>query len=88
MFRAFITTSLVFSNLVAGHALFQELWVDGKDQAASCIRMPKSNSPVKDVMSPDMRCNTGGSVGVPGICDAQGKEINQKIVLIATGIDP
>jgi len=70
MFR-FIITFLVFCNLVAGHAFFQELWVDGKDQATSCIRMPKSNSPVKDVMSPDMRCNAGGSVGVPGICDAQ-----------------
>jgi hypothetical protein len=27
---------------VAGHALFQNLWVGEKDQASSCIRMPVS----------------------------------------------
>jgi cellulase len=80
MFRAIIT-SLVLTNLVAGHAIFQELWVGGKDQATSCIRMPKSNSPVNDVNSPNMRCNAGGSVGVPGICDVQGKQTKISICM-------
>jgi lytic cellulose monooxygenase (C1-hydroxylating) len=67
-----LVTSLALSTLVASHAIFQELWVDGKDEAASCIRMPKTNSPVANVLSPDMRCNVGGSVGVAGICDVRG----------------
>jgi cellulase len=72
MFQTLIT-SLAFSTLVSGHAIFQDLWVNGKDAATSCVRMPKTNSPVASVNSPDMRCNAGGSVGVPGICDVQGK---------------
>lgn len=70
MFFQTAFTSLVLSTtLVAGHAMFQELWVNGKDQAKSCVRLPKSNSPVENVLSPNMRCNVGGSVGVAGLCE-------------------
>jgi hypothetical protein len=58
---------------VSAHAVFQDLWVNGKDKASTCIRMPKNNSPLTNVNSPDMRCNVGGSVGVPEMCDIQGK---------------
>ncbi|KAI0884527.1 carbohydrate-binding module family 1 protein [Annulohypoxylon maeteangense] len=53
---------------VAGHSLFQALWVDGVDMAGQCIRMPSSNSPVTSVNSPDIRCNVGGTRGVAGKC--------------------
>lgn len=71
----FIITSLVLASAssVLGHATFQALWVNGVDQAATCVRPPKSNSPVQDVKSNDLRCNVGGSVGVPGICKVPGK---------------
>ncbi|KAI0004793.1 lytic polysaccharide monooxygenase [Xylariaceae sp. FL0662B] len=51
---------------VAGHSLFQALWVDG--HGSQCVRMPGSNSPVTSVSSPDIRCNAGGSRGVSGKC--------------------
>jgi cellulase len=63
----------VFATAVSAHAVWQDLWVNGKDQASKCIRMPKNNSPVTNVNSPDMRCNVGGAQGVPGICDINGK---------------
>ncbi|KFZ24809.1 hypothetical protein V502_00719 [Pseudogymnoascus sp. VKM F-4520 (FW-2644)] len=49
---------------VAGHATFQDLWVDG----SFCVRPPASNSPVSDVTSTDLRCNVGGATGVAGKC--------------------
>lgn len=36
---------------VAGHATFQEMWVNGVDQGSYCVRLPQSNSPVTDVTS-------------------------------------
>ncbi|KAH6684909.1 glycoside hydrolase, partial [Plectosphaerella plurivora] len=45
------------ANMVAGHAIFQQLWVNGVDQADSCVRMPASNSPIEDPTSNNMRCN-------------------------------
>ncbi|OBT86921.1 hypothetical protein VE02_04414 [Pseudogymnoascus sp. 03VT05] len=53
---------------VAGHATFQDLWVDGVDEISFCVRPPKSNSPVSDVTSNDLRCNVGGATGVAGKC--------------------
>ena len=53
---------------VAGHAMFQQLWVDGTDYGTSCVRMPTSNSPLTNVNSKDFVCNTGGSRGVAGKC--------------------
>jgi len=57
---------------VAGHATFQQLWVNGEDMESSCIRMPKNNSPVTDVSSNDIRCNAAPSAAA-GICEAKGK---------------
>ncbi|KAI1336598.1 glycoside hydrolase family 61 protein [Xylariaceae sp. FL0016] len=51
----------LFAASVAGHATFQELWVDGKDEASTCARLPANNNPVTDVSSTDMRCNKGSS---------------------------
>ncbi|OBT97750.2 hypothetical protein VE01_04976 [Pseudogymnoascus verrucosus] len=53
---------------VAGHATFQDLWVDGVDEQSFCARLPQSNSPVSDVTSNDLRCNVGGATGVAGKC--------------------
>jgi len=51
---------------VAGHSIFQELWVNGVDQQSTCARMPTSNNPITDVTSNNIRCN--GRSGVTGKC--------------------
>ncbi|XXG97944.1 hypothetical protein Hte_004260 [Hypoxylon texense] len=56
----------VAATKVAGHSLFQALWVDG--HGSQCIRLPSSNSPVTNVNSNDIRCNVGGTKGVSGKC--------------------
>ncbi|KAI1397295.1 lytic polysaccharide monooxygenase [Hypoxylon fuscum] len=58
----------VAATKVAGHALFQALWVDGVDMGSQCVRMPGSNTPVTNVNSNDIRCNAGGSKGVSAKC--------------------
>ncbi|KAI8632447.1 glycoside hydrolase family 61 protein [Xylariaceae sp. FL1651] len=55
------------SRLAAGHATFQELWVDGQDEASSCARLPASNSPVTSVATTDIRCNVG-SKAASSVC--------------------
>ncbi|KAH3948827.1 hypothetical protein HBH53_093160 [Parastagonospora nodorum] len=67
--------SLVFSTFAVqalGHAIWQDLWVNGVDKASTCVRLPGtsyvSNSPVTSVSSNDIRCNAGGSKGVAGKC--------------------
>ncbi|KAI1263703.1 carbohydrate-binding module family 1 protein [Xylariaceae sp. FL1019] len=55
------------ASQVASHATFQDLWVDGVDQGATCVRLPLSNSPVTDVTSDDIACNAGTSA-VSGKC--------------------
>ncbi|KAI1822632.1 carbohydrate-binding module family 1 protein [Xylaria intraflava] len=52
---------------VAAHATFQDLWVDGTDNGATCARLPVSNTPVQDVTSDDIACNAGTSP-VSGKC--------------------
>lgn len=64
---------LASASLALGHATFQQLWVDGVDQASSCVRRPPSNSPINGVTSNDMRCNVGGATGVAGVCDVPGR---------------
>ncbi|KAH7389166.1 glycoside hydrolase family 61 protein [Cadophora sp. MPI-SDFR-AT-0126] len=64
------SSSLLFlasASSVLGHATWQQLWVDGVDQAKTCVREPLSNSPVSDVTSKDIVCNAG-TAGVAGIC--------------------
>ncbi|KAF9876126.1 hypothetical protein CkaCkLH20_06572 [Colletotrichum karsti] len=55
------------ANMVAGHAIFQQLWVNGEDKESTCVRMPASNSPVQDPTSNDMRCNAGAAAA-PSTC--------------------
>lgn len=51
--------SALAAREVAGHATFQQLWVDGTDYGSSCVRLPASNSPVTNVGSRDFTCNAG-----------------------------
>ncbi|KAI0143417.1 carbohydrate-binding module family 1 protein [Xylariaceae sp. FL1272] len=60
--------ALAFSaTQVASHSTFQDLWVEGVDKGATCVRLPLSNSPVTDVTSDDIACNVGTSP-VSGKC--------------------
>ncbi|CCA72221.1 related to endoglucanase IV [Serendipita indica DSM 11827] len=53
-----------------------ELWVgstdarsaDRRKQGSTCVRMPWRNSPITDVTSTDMACNTATSAASPGYC--------------------
>ncbi|KAK3342103.1 glycosyl hydrolase family 61-domain-containing protein [Lasiosphaeria hispida] len=68
MKSTFVTAvAALAANKVAGHALFQQLWVDGTDYSSTCIRMPASNSPITNVGSKDFICNAG-TRGVAGKC--------------------
>ncbi|KAK3372186.1 glycosyl hydrolase family 61-domain-containing protein [Podospora didyma] len=51
------TLAAIAAKEVAGHALFQQLWVDGTDYGSSCIRMPSSNSPITNVGGKEFICN-------------------------------
>lgn len=66
--KAAILASALAVQQAAGHALFQQLWVNGVDKSNTCIRMPSGNSPVSSVSGSDIRCNAGGSKGVAGKC--------------------
>ncbi|KAL7625881.1 hypothetical protein AAE478_005105 [Parahypoxylon ruwenzoriense] len=62
---------------VAGHATFQDLWING--HGASCARLPISNSPVTDVSSNDIVCNAG-TKPVSGKCSvAAGSTVTVEI---------
>lgn len=63
---AFITA--LAARRVACHATFQDLWINGVDYGAQCVRLPPSNSPVTDTTSDDIRCNVDGETGMDGIC--------------------
>ncbi|GAA6005325.1 lytic polysaccharide monooxygenase auxiliary activity family 9 protein [Rhodotorula paludigena] len=73
--RASIFAALAFGTAqVMGHAYVTTVWVNGKDtwdrsqvgQAATYLRQPASNSPVTDLSSPNLACNTRGSTPVSG----------------------
>jgi hypothetical protein len=66
-----LATVAMAATEVAGHALFQQLWVDGKDMNQQCIRLPASNTPITNVMSNDVRCNAGGMRGMAGKCPVE-----------------
>jgi len=59
---------LASATSVVGHATWQEMWVNGVDQAGKCVRLPPSNNPVTSVTSTDIRCNVGGTTGMSGLC--------------------
>ncbi|KAI2629304.1 lytic polysaccharide monooxygenase [Hypomontagnella submonticulosa] len=63
----FAAVAALGATRVAGHATFQDLWVNGVDMGASCARLPLSNSPVTNVASADIACNAG-TRPVPGKC--------------------
>jgi len=64
-FSAAVVTALFAT--VSAHATFQELWINGVDQGAYCVRLPLSNNPVTDVTSTDLTCNVTPSPA-PGVC--------------------
>jgi lytic cellulose monooxygenase (C1-hydroxylating) len=70
-----VVTGLLAAAGASAHAIFQDLWVDGVDMGTQCVRMPKSNTPVTNVGSADMRCNAGGTVGVSGKCSVSAGSI-------------
>ncbi|KEZ40549.1 hypothetical protein SAPIO_CDS8458 [Scedosporium apiospermum] len=65
----FALAALSSAAAVAGHATFQQLWINGEDHESSCIRMPRNNSPVTSVSSNDVRCNAGPSPAA-NVCEA------------------
>ncbi|SPN98399.1 related to endoglucanase IV [Cephalotrichum gorgonifer] len=67
--RSAFALALASASAVSAHSMFQQLWVAGVDQADSCVRMPKSNSPVTSVSSNDIVCNASPSPSA-GICAA------------------
>jgi len=74
----FAMKSIILSALVSqafGHAIFQELWVDGVDKGTTCTRLPGtnyvSNSPVTSVSSNDIRCNVGGTKAAAAKCPVE-----------------
>lgn len=65
---SFLAGLLAVASTASAHATFQQLWVNGVDQAGTCVRKPSSNSPVTSVSSADIKCNAGGTTGVAGVC--------------------
>jgi len=65
---AYSLLALLAASQVSAHATFQDLWVEGVDQGATCARLPPSNSPVQSPTSADIRCNVGGTSGKAGKC--------------------
>ncbi|KAF3056473.1 putative endo-beta-1,4-glucanase D [Daldinia childiae] len=73
------TVAVLGATHVAGHATFQDLWVNGVDMGGSCARLPLSNSPVTDVSSKDIACNAG-TKPVSGKCSiAAGSTVTVEI---------
>ncbi|KAL0933979.1 endo-beta-1,4-glucanase D 5 [Colletotrichum truncatum] len=65
----FAACAAFLAQEAAGHAIFQQLWVDGVDMISTpCARVPPSNSPVTNVAGSDIRCNVGGGRGVGAKC--------------------
>jgi cellulase len=73
--KSFIPFAALLASVTA-HSTFQQLWVNGVDKGGTCIRTPPSNSPVTSVSSNDIRCNVGGSKGVPGLCTVAGMHLS------------
>ena len=65
--KPYLLATVLVIQQAAGHALFQDMWINGIDKSSICVRMPRGNSPVS-MSSNDMRCNAGGATGVSGKC--------------------
>ena len=68
---AYAAAMLASASSVAGHAIFQDLWVAGEDMAEECARFPASNGPVTNVQGTDIRCNANPAKA-PGKCALKG----------------
>ncbi|THG95085.1 hypothetical protein EW026_g6504 [Hermanssonia centrifuga] len=62
-----LAVASAFIASVAGHATFQELWINGVDQGSACVRLPVSNSPVTSVTTDDLACNANATPS-SGVC--------------------
>ncbi|TFK66435.1 hypothetical protein BDN72DRAFT_146893 [Pluteus cervinus] len=58
---------LASATTINAHATFQQFWVNGKDQAGTCVRKPSTNNPVGATQA-DMACNVGGNNPAPSTC--------------------
>jgi len=56
-FASAIFSTLAAVSSVAAHGMFQQLWVNGVDQAGTCINTPTSNSPLMNVNATSIACN-------------------------------
>ncbi|CAI6335660.1 unnamed protein product [Periconia digitata] len=72
--KTFVIATALAIQHASGHAIFQDLWVNGVDKSNTCVRMPSSNSPVTNVGGNDIRCNAG-TRGVSGKCAVQAGDI-------------
>jgi lytic cellulose monooxygenase (C1-hydroxylating) len=58
--RSIITLALAAASTVNAHAYFHKAYVNGADQGQFFgVRVPQSNSPIQDVKSSAITCNTG-----------------------------
>ncbi|CAE6431272.1 unnamed protein product [Rhizoctonia solani] len=63
-----IISALAVASTAHAHATFQYLWVDGVDQGNTCVRAPANNSPITDLTSTTLACNTNGEVAAAATC--------------------
>ncbi|KAH7082641.1 endoglucanase B [Paraphoma chrysanthemicola] len=77
--RTSIAFALAAAKLVAGHATFQSIIVDGKDQGQHfAVQTPSDgNNPIKDVTSTAMVCN-GGTPKTEFVEVAAGSEVTMQ----------
>jgi len=67
-FPTLVAITAILIAEVSAHSRVFTIWVNGTDQGAGAgryIRQPPTNSPIKDLTSPDIRCNVNGSLRVP-----------------------
>jgi cellulase len=71
--KAIIATALI--SAVSAHQNWHQLWINDETPGFDVgIRMPASNSPVRDITSDDMACNEGGSKVPSGVETVPAKE--------------
>ena len=67
-FPTLVAITAILIAEVSAHSRVWSIWVNGTDQgtgAGRYIRQPPTNDPIKDLTSPDLRCNVNGSIPVP-----------------------
>ncbi|KAK6338758.1 hypothetical protein TWF696_009568 [Orbilia brochopaga] len=67
-------SALLGASQVAGHSIWQDLWVNGVDQGSVCVRMPQNNNPVTAPTSNSIRCNVNPN-SAQGKCAVKGGDI-------------